>query len=49
MRARDRLLPLLVTEPETVIVSPSVGALGVSESREMSTVPDPVASATAAV
>lgn len=41
-------LLLLVTEPETVIVSPSVGVLGLSESRLMSTVPDPVASATEA-
>jgi len=30
-------LPLLVTVPETVRVSPSVGALGVSESRETDT------------
>lgn len=37
-------LPLFVTVPETVTVSPSVGTLGLSESRETSTVFDPVAS-----
>lgn len=42
-------LPLLVIEPETVTVSPSVGALGLRESRETSTVRDPLAVATEAV